>query len=70
MKIFKYQIDQLHDTHIWVCNPCKKDNWEKILLKQWKLIDSDDADRHQCGLCMQRKDAAEPHDIAPATRAA
>ena len=57
MKIFKYQIDQEHDTQIWVCNRCKKENWERILLKAWKLIDSDEASSHACELC-RTQDAA------------
>lgn len=55
VKIFQYQIDQQAETLIWVCNTCKKANWEKILLKAWKLIDSDEATSHQCALCSRQQ---------------
>jgi len=70
VKIFKYQIDPQLETQVWVCGACKKENWEKILLKQWKLIDSDEAKRHKCGLCVQRQEAAELPEGAPASKAA
>lgn len=54
MKIFKYQINQETESPIWVCTSCKKANWEKILLKTWKLIDSDEATKHDCMLCSKQ----------------
>jgi hypothetical protein len=69
VKIFQYQIDQQHQTLIWVCNTCKKANWEKILLKAWKLIDSDEATSHRCALCSQRQTGG-PSEVSSASEAA
>lgn len=70
MKIFKYQTDQQHETQLWVCNACKKANWEKILLKSWKLIDSDEASRHECGLCTRERQENLGAETSSTSRAA
>ena len=72
MKIFKYHYrdDKDNDTQIWVCNACKKANWEKILLKAWKLIDCDNEARHECALCAQRQIARASSPIESENSAA
>lgn len=48
MKRFKYQMKD--GKELWVCEECKKNQAELILLKSWKLIDrkDDDSDCEYC----------------------
>ena len=56
MKHYKYQVTGAdHDPEIWVCEICKKNNSERILLGKWKLIDRREHLDVPCALCASTK---------------
>lgn len=60
MKKFKYEISEgISPDSIWVCEACKKNNSEKILLKQWRLVAHRDDETHPCHLCARGEAAGE-----------
>ena len=54
MQRFKYIMSEDKNSHqeTWVCEPCKKEKAEEILLGRWRLIDKCDGPAAPtCELC-------------------
>ncbi len=58
MKKFKYEISEgISPDCIWVCEACKKNNSEKILLKKWRLVSRQNDGVQPCELCARDESA-------------
>jgi len=66
MQRFKYKVvaDADKSREVWVCDSCKKENAENILLGRWKLIDKRDDNDQPCPACGNgASTGATPHAV-------
>lgn len=64
MKQFKYLTEEDGEEGVWVCESCKRQHSELILLGKWKLIAISAQQVKTCKFCSQR--TSSHHEISAA----
>jgi ribosomal protein L37AE/L43A len=64
MKQFKYLTEDDGEEGVWVCEACKKQNSERILLGKWKLIAISAQEVKTCKFCSRKTSAR--HEVSAA----
>jgi len=71
MQRFKYRIRNAAGDfrEAWVCEPCKKENGDNILLGKWKLIARHEGNDIRCTICddLTAEDAETQREATPSS---